>query len=115
MRPKARREQLLVQAVGADLVIYDQASNHAHCLNQTAAQVWERCDGETSPEAIGAAIGVNTDAVHLALERLAGANLLESAGGSRGKAVLALAVGAGVLLPVVESILAPTPAAAGSF
>ncbi|HLJ67375.1 MAG TPA: PqqD family protein [Chloroflexota bacterium] len=114
MTPKARRANLLVQEVGSDLVIYDQVSHQAHCLNETAAAVWLHCDGTKSTEELATLTGGSEEAVWMALERLGNANLLESTGKGAGK-MLALAVGAGVLLPVVESILAPTPAAAGSF
>ena len=46
--PQARRSGLIIQEVDGEILIYDQNSNKAHCLNQTAAKVWKYCDGETT-------------------------------------------------------------------
>ena len=46
MRPDARRERLLLEEVGDELVIYDLQRHRAHQLNRTAALVWQRCDGQ---------------------------------------------------------------------
>ena len=46
MRPESRREQLLAQSVGDELVIYDERTHEAHHLSPTAAQVWRHADGE---------------------------------------------------------------------
>ena len=31
-----------------EFIVYDKETNHAHCLNSTAADVWKLCDGERS-------------------------------------------------------------------
>ncbi|MCA1607658.1 MAG: PqqD family protein, partial [Acidobacteria bacterium] len=50
--PQARKSGLIIQEVDSEVLIYDQVTNKAHCLNQTAAKVWNYCDGETTlPEA----------------------------------------------------------------
>src|SRR2546429_5297823 len=46
--PQARRSGLIIQEVDSEILIYDQKTNKAHCLNQTAAKVWNYCDGETT-------------------------------------------------------------------
>ena len=46
--PQARRSGLIIQEVDSEILIYDQDTNKAHCLNQTAAKVWKYCDGETT-------------------------------------------------------------------
>ena len=46
--PQARRSGLIIQEVDSEILIYDQDTNKAHCLNQTAAKVWNYCDGETT-------------------------------------------------------------------
>jgi len=45
-RPLARTEDVVVEYLGTDLVVYDQRSNLASVLNRTAALVWENADGE---------------------------------------------------------------------
>ena len=46
--PQARRSGLIIQEVDSEILIYDQNTDKAHCLNQTAANVWKYCDGETT-------------------------------------------------------------------
>jgi len=46
--PQARRSGLIIQEVDSEILIYDQDTNKAHCLNQTAAKIWKYCDGETT-------------------------------------------------------------------
>jgi len=46
--PQARRSGLIIQELDSEILIYDQDTNKAHCLNQTAAKVWKYCDGETT-------------------------------------------------------------------
>jgi len=48
MVPIARTENLLIQAIGNELIVYDQKSNASHCLNPVAARVWHYCDGQHS-------------------------------------------------------------------
>lgn len=125
--PRARRARLVVEDVGDEVVVYDLVSDRAHCLNGIAARVWKRCDGETTPEAIARAVGRELDAdvdpevVHCALRQLRASGLLEEGtAGKRGLSRrdlarrLALYGGLAVLVPVVSSIVAPTPAEAAS-
>jgi hypothetical protein len=126
MSPRARLEGLLVEELGAETLIYDLKNRRAHCLNRAATLVWRRCDGKTTAgelaEALHAETGLPADEslVSLALDRLAQARLLEQAGGdtriSRREVArrLGLAGSLSVLLPVVTSLLVPTPAQAGS-
>ncbi len=46
--PQARRSGLIIQELDSEILIYDQDTNKAHCLNHTAAKVWKYCDGETT-------------------------------------------------------------------
>ena len=46
--PQARRSGLIIQEVDSEILIYDQETDKAHCLNPTAAKVWNYCDGETT-------------------------------------------------------------------
>jgi hypothetical protein len=51
--PKARSEGIITKEVDGELLIYDRARDQAHCLNETAAAVWKRCDGQSSVQEIG--------------------------------------------------------------
>lgn len=47
MKPLASRDALLLQNVGDQLVVYDQARKRLHVLSRSAALVWQHCDGHT--------------------------------------------------------------------
>jgi len=124
--PKARQEELLVQELHEEILIYDMERNEAHCLNRTAALVWRHCDGETTVAELAhlleaeLASPVGEDIVWLALEQLEQYHLLqepvvqwEETGRTTRRKLLKLGVAATVL-PLVTSITAPTAAMAQS-
>lgn len=81
--PQARAAGLVVSEVDKETLVYDLESNKAHCLNQTAALVWKRCDGKTSAgemaELLQDQLGssVSTDIVWLAVKQLKRFHLIE--------------------------------------
>ena len=119
--PTTHTEQL-----GDEASVYDWARAQVHALNPTAARVWRRCDGATSPDAIAAALRVETgvaeaDAVvELTLGHLARLHLLERGVESRGVSPATTRrwlLGRGVaaaMLPAIYSIAAPSPVEAQS-
>jgi hypothetical protein len=121
--PRARRDGLVIRELDDETLVYDQERDEAHCLNQTAAMVWEQCDGKTT--AVQAArslqsrleVSVDTDLVWLAVKQLQRFHLVEASSKSpsmpRRDLVLKYAPAA-LVLPVIISISAPTPAAAAS-
>jgi hypothetical protein len=127
MRPKARTDRLIVRELDGETLVYDERSHRAHCLNPVAALVWRSCDGETSVEQIARRVAAELGGpasdpiVWLALRRLRAAGLVagewESPRGISRRHVarqLGLTGAMAALLPVVASILAPTPAMAAS-
>lgn len=74
--PVARWDNLVIDDIGEDTLVYDQASHVIHQLNQGSASVWRLCDGTRSVADLSEATGLTSDAVHVALEKLADANLL---------------------------------------
>src|SRR5688500_2189312 len=74
MKPIARRENLLVEEIGGEVVVYDRESDRAHSLNQTAALVWRHADGERSVAELAALVGsefgapADVELVRMALE-----------------------------------------------
>jgi hypothetical protein len=125
MTPVAGNEALLVRELAGELVVYDLERHEAHCLNRTAALVFQQCDGRTNVGEIAsrlqAELGASADEelVWQALEQLDGARLLrhkptrpKGPGCSRRDAVRHVGLGLAVLLPAVTSILVPTPAEA---
>lgn len=113
------RGDLLVSEVGSELVVYDTATHQAHSLSETAAQVWRLTDGtRTLEDIVVAATQLHLDeaSVFRALDEFAKLGLLqkdESLAGISRRAMLGK-VAAGAALPLVISVLAPTPADASS-
>lgn len=128
MKHRARSEKLIVKELGDDLVVYDETDDAAHELNAAAAAVWRRCDGETDVETIAkeleTELGLPADGevVSLAIAELSRAKLLEPVEAPAAPVVsrrqlvrrLGLTGAAVMLLPLVETIVAPTPAMAQS-
>jgi hypothetical protein len=121
--PRSRTDNLVIRELDDETLVYDTERDEAHCLNQTAALVWEQCDGKTTAlEAANALkrkldMSVDPDLVWLAVKQLDRFHLVESNGQSpsvsRRDLVLKYAPAA-LALPVIMSISAPTPATAGS-
>lgn len=124
----ARNEELVIQDLPEEVLVYDLKSHKAHCLNKTAAFIWKNCDGQKTAEEIAKMMEaewrtpVTEDAVWFALNKLSKAELLQErivlpearAGMSRRSAMRRLGFGALIAVPVVMSIVTPTPAAVGS-
>jgi hypothetical protein len=131
--PKARTDGLICEEVDGELVVYDQRSDRMTRLNHSAAVVWRACDGNRSPAELltcaQAALGdlADEDLVALALDGLSASDLLDGEAPpvraprdtreSRRRFIRrAGTVGiAATLLPVVNSLVAPTPAAAATI
>ena len=124
--PIARQEDLVTEGLDDETLVYDMRSHKAHCLNRTAALVWDRCDGQATVGEMTAAlekelgIKVRAEVVWMALEQLGKAQLLANrlpqpiAQGamSRRDVMRKIGLGAAIALPLVTSILAPTAAEA---
>lgn len=127
--PQARRSGLIVKAVGGEILIYDQERNKAHCLNPTAAKIWKYCDGVTMMTDACIMLSVDLDTrvdeelVKYAVDQFSTDHLLEEnatppafiiSGMNRRQVVRTLGLAALVAVPLVTSIVAPTPALAAS-
>jgi hypothetical protein len=126
--PEARRVGLVVQELSGEVLVYDRERNKAHCLNSTAARVWEYCDGKRSVAEIAHAIEaeinapVDEDVIWLGVEQLSKTHLLQESaklpehksGLSRREVMKRIGLAAAVALPVVTSIMAPTAAQAAN-
>jgi hypothetical protein len=121
--PKARTNDLVIRELDDETLVYDMERDEAHCLNRTAAFVWQHCDGKTT--ALQAArslrneldVSVDADLVWLAVKQLQKFHLVDgerkSPAVSRRDLVLKYAPAA-LALPVIMSIVAPTPAGIAS-
>ena len=128
--PRSRDEQLVIQEMPEETLVYDLDRHKAHCLNKTAAAVWQRCDGKTSVKAVAdylrAELNVEggEEVVWLAIGQLGKAKLLDepakslkTAGNPARRELMkrvALVGGAAMLLPAITSIVAPTAVSAAT-
>jgi hypothetical protein len=125
MRPKARREGLIVQQVDEETIVYDEERDRVHCLNALAAAVWQRSDGRRDVEGLARRVGqdlgaaVEVEAVHLALGKLHKAKLVDTAAPGRSTAVGRRAalrrLGTAALVPIVSTIVAPRASEAATL
>lgn len=127
-KPVSRRDDIVVQDLNNEVLIYDLRENKAFCLNETSALVWQFCDGEKSVTEISESIGkkldspANEDLVWLALDQLKKENLIANGeevvsnfnGMSRRDVIKKVGLGTMIALPVVASLVAPTAAQARS-
>ena len=130
LMPRARQDELVVEELQDETLVYDLERHKARCLNRTAALVWRHCDGQTSVAEVAAlleeqsATPADESVVWMALDRLSRAHLLsepvtlpaERARYSRREMLRTLRRVAGIslLLPVIESIVSPLAAAQAS-
>ena len=126
--PRVRQSDLWAELNG-QYVVYDIHNQAVHGLNGTMSWLWSHCDGSHTLDDLIAALQSDTGndsargLIASGLQQLAEANLLEP-GSVDFNAVMAepsmvsrraaVAVGVSVAVPMMTSIIAPTPAAAKS-
>jgi len=131
--PKMRRQGLVIDELPDEVLIYDLERDEAHCLNHTAALVWQSCDGNTTPPEIARRLPLELNAdgakdsreemVWLALAQLEKNHLLEDsvvvptefARVSRRRMMRNLGLAAAIAVPLVSSIVAPTAVQAATL
>ncbi len=119
LKPVAKIQDLVIQELGSETLVYNTITNQACCLNETAAFVWSNCKGDKSIDEIAGTFeekfGIAVDAgfVRLAVSRLADKDLLIDNGlagmemPSRREAIRKIGVSTAIAIPVVASLLAP--------
>jgi len=124
--PRLREHALVIHDLPDEVLVYDRERDLAHCLNQTAALVWRACDGKLTPLEIARKLTAELDTpiseevVLLALAQLEKFRLLERSkiNSSKYPAIsrrqMVRTLGVAVALPVITSIVAPTPAQAAT-
>jgi hypothetical protein len=117
-----RTQRLIIDKLPDEVLVYDLDQHKAHCLNQTAALVWNLCDGRATPRDIARRLRreldqpFNEDLVWLALRQLSKIHLLEESfvwpaqpvGMSRREMVRRIGIAAAVTVPLITSIVSPT-------
>lgn len=113
--PKVRNQNIVIQEIGDEILIYDLEINKAYCLNETSAIVYRNCDGETDFTEIKTNHNFSEELISFALEQLEKENLLEKDSGfispfkgfSRREVIKKVGLGSIALLPVITSVVAP--------
>jgi Coenzyme PQQ synthesis protein D (PqqD) len=119
LHPIARRERIVVDSVGDEVLVYDLDSDQAHSLDATAAAIWRACDGELAVAEIADRAGVSELLAWSTLEELGRLDLLVApvrtpATHSR-RALLRRGVLAGAAgVAVIHTITAPAAAGVSS-
>lgn len=126
--PKSRNQNLVVQEIDNEIMIYDLNDDKVYGLNETSAIIWGMCDGTRTIAEISRQMSeklntpVSEDYVWLALRDLQKENLLTDefeienkfAGMSRRQIIRKIGFASMVALPVVFSLVAPTAVTAAS-
>ena len=126
--PKSRTEDIVVQELDNEVLVFDLTTNKAVCLNETAAIVWKMSDGMKEISEIAQYIRkklrkpVTDEFIWLAIDQLKEENLLVNGeaietkigGLSRREVIGKVGIASMVALPIVTSIIAPKAIAAQS-
>jgi Coenzyme PQQ synthesis protein D (PqqD) len=126
--PPTRRDGLIVLELEDETLVYDRESHEAHCLNRTAALIWKHCNGRLTVAEITKLLAnelhgkVDEQVVWLALSQLSKKQLLAdqiprqwaAPRITRREMAHRLAQAVVIATPIIATIIAPTPATAGS-
>lgn len=123
MKPQSKQENLVIQNIDKELLIYDLNDGKVYCLNETSAFIWNNLDGKTNLEGLRSKISrqfkkdVEQEFVLLALHELRKVNLideatmpLENRKFNRREAVRRIGLTTAITLPMISSIVAPLAA-----
>lgn len=126
--PASRWENLVVQEINRETLVYDLKTNKVFCLNETSGLIWRLCDGTKSVAEISQLISkqlespVTEEFVWLALDKMKNENLLANGaelninfnGLSRREVIKKAGYATVIALPLITSLTAPTAAQAQS-
>jgi hypothetical protein len=120
--PKSRTDNIVIQSLLEEVLIYDLMTDRAYCLNKTSAVVFNACNGKTSVSDLKSESRLPDEMIFLALDELKRANLLEKdadygspfAGMTRREVIRKAGLNSLIALPVISALVAPTAAQAQS-
>ena len=121
-KPLTKKDFIVVEESLNEALIYDSDKNKLHVLTPVATTVWKSCDGKTSVSEIANKLKaelndeVGADAAWLALEELEKNGLLENSLNIPRNSISRrdLIKTAAVSLPLITTMIAPSPARAQS-
>lgn len=123
--PKARIENIVIQKLNNELLIYDLISNRALCLNETSKIVWQACDDKTTFAEFRSKNNsqFSDELIWLTLDQLKADNLLDKRveiepkfnGLTRRQVIIKVGFTTMIALPLIVSIVAPISTVAQSI
>jgi len=123
-KPVARTEGLVVQEMPDEVLVYDMKSNEAHCLNTTAAFIWQSCSGSNSVADIERMLAtknnaaIDVDLVRLGIDELSTRGLISNpaptSGLNRREVLKRIGLASVIAVPVVASLVTPKSAMAAT-
>lgn len=120
--PTSRNENIVVQRLRDEMMIYDLTIDKAYCLNETSAIIYQNCNGATTFDELKSRYKLTDELIYLTLDKLRGENLLDEnesyasplAGVSRREVIRRAGLGSLAALPVISALVAPPAANAAS-
>jgi hypothetical protein len=120
--PFARHQDVVVQDLDKEILIYDLLTHKAYHLNETSSLVYRACDGKTAFGELKAKTKFTDEIIFLALDELKKENLIEVndsyaspfAGMTRRQVIRKVGLASMVVLPAISFLTAPTAAMAAS-
>ena len=120
--PQSRQENIVIQELNNEILIYDLNKNKAFCLNETSAKIWQECDGKKSVAEISQILSrklkfdISENIVWLALNQFKTDNLLAESrdlvtpfdGLNRREIVKRIGFASMVALPIISAVVAPS-------
>jgi hypothetical protein len=127
-KPIGLKNNILVQELERELLVYDLTRDKVFCLNETSSIVWNSCDGNNSVEDIRQNLSVqlkteiSEEMIWLTLDKLKSEQLLSNYeefdinfnGLSRRQVIKKVGLSTMVALPLISAIVSPTAVAAQS-
>ncbi len=125
---KTKNENIVVQELEKEILIYNLETNKAFCLNDTSAMIYQLCNGKRTVSEISQSLNkkmkqiTNEEFIWLALDQFKRDGLLENndkfeidfGGLSRRQIIKKIGLFSTIALPVVSSVLAPSAVMAAS-
>lgn len=118
--PPSKTENIVVQNLESELLIYDLVTNKVFCLNETSALVYKACDGKTSFDELKNKHQFTDDLIFLSLDLLKKENLLDDnfvsplQGMKRREVVKIIGKTSLIAIPIISSLMAPSSAMAAA-
>ena len=121
-----KQMKLIARTIDDELLLFDEETSNAHCLNGIAGEMWMACERASTAVEVADVLrtqwpDMEKEVVWASLSRMAAAGLLEETideeniSTARRDLIRKIGLTAAIVLPiVVTSVLIPSPAAAAS-